>query len=94
MENLDTLELQEIKLLCKKYNINVIGDKKTLIKKLKYYLDPVVDVLNTHHGRKIPKNKEIVGANSSQKINEILKRKGQFIYYSLGYSYYIVDKVI
>ena len=72
MENLDTLELQEIKLLCKKYGISTVGDKKTLTKKLKYYLDPVVDVLNTQHSRKLPKNKEIVGANSSQKINEIL----------------------
>ena len=93
MENLDTLELQEIKLLCKKYGISTVGDKKTLTKKLKYYLDPVVDVLNTQHSRKLPENKEIVGANSTQKINEILKRKGQFIYYSLGYNYYIVDKL-
>ena len=93
MENLDTLDLQEIKTLCKKYGIGVVGDKKTLIKKLKYYLDPVVDVLNTQHLRKLPKNKEIVGSNPTQKTNEILKRKGQFIYYSLGYSYYIVDKL-
>ena len=93
MENLDTLDLQEIKTLCKKYGIGVVGDKKTLIKKLKYFLEPVADVLNTHSGRKTPKNKEIVGSNSTQKTNEILKRKGQFIYYSLGYSYYIVDKL-
>lgn len=93
MENLDTLDLQEIKTLCKKYGIGVVGDKKTLIKKLKYFLEPVADVLNTHSGRKTSKNKEIVGSNSTQKTNEILKRKGQFIYYSLGYSYYIVDKL-
>jgi hypothetical protein len=94
MENLDTLDLQEIKTLCKKYGIGVVGDKKTLIKKLKYFLEPVADVLNTHSGRKTPKNKEIVGvkADSTQKTNEVLKRKGQFLYYSLGYSYYIVDK--
>ena len=48
MENLDTLDLQEIKTLCKKYGIGVVGDKKTLIKKLKYFLEPVADVLNTH----------------------------------------------
>lgn len=94
MENLDTLQLQEIKTLCKKYNISTVGDKKSLIKKLKYYLEPVQDVLNTHTGRKVPKNKEVVGANahSNQEINSLLKRKGQFLYYSLGYNYYSVDK--
>jgi len=95
MENLDTLQLQEIKVLCKKYNISTIGDKKSLIKKLKYYLEPIPDVLNTHTGRKVPKNKEVVGVkfDSTQEINSILKRKGQFLYYSLGYSYYSVDKL-
>lgn len=94
MENLDTLQLQEIKTLCKKYNISTVGDKKSLIKKLKYYLEPVQDVLNTHTGRKVPKNKEVVGAkvDSNQEINSLLKRKGQFLYYSLGYNYYFVDK--
>ena len=94
MENLDTLQLQEIKTLCKKYNISTVGDKKSLIKKLKYYLEPVQDVLNTHTGRKVPKNKEVVGAkvDSNQEINSLLKRKGQFLYYSLGYNYYSVDK--
>ena len=52
MENLDTLQLQEIKTLCKKYNISTVGDKKSLIKKLKYYLEPVQDVLNTQFGEK------------------------------------------
>jgi hypothetical protein len=31
MENLDTLDLQEIKSLCKKYGVGTVGDKKTLI---------------------------------------------------------------
>lgn len=94
MENLDTLTLQEIKQLCKKYNIGTVGDKKTLIKKLKYFLDPIQDTLNTHTGRKIPKDKEIVGVSvtSSEKINDVLKKKGQFLYYSLGYQYYMVNK--
>jgi hypothetical protein len=94
MENLDTLDLQEIKQLCKKYSIGTVGDKKTLIKKLKYFLDPVQDVLNTHTGRKIPKDKEIVGVTvtSTEKINAVLKKKGQFLYYALGYQYYMVDK--
>jgi FKBP-type peptidyl-prolyl cis-trans isomerase SlpA len=71
-----------------------VGDKKTLIKKLKYFLDPVQDVLNTHTGRKIPKDKEIVGVTvtSTEKINAVLKKKGQFLYYALGYQYYLVDK--
>ena len=34
---LDKLDLVEIKSLCKKHGIGVIGDKKTLIKNLKYY---------------------------------------------------------
>ena len=95
MEKLELLELQEIKSLCKKYNIGVIGDKKTLIKKLKYFLDPVQDVLNTHTGRKLPKEKEIVGVkvDSTQNINSVLKRKGQFLYYSLGHNYYLADKL-
>ena len=59
MENLDTLDLQEVKSLCKKYGIGTVGDKKSLIKKLKYFLDPIQDVLNTHTGRKIPKEKEM-----------------------------------
>ena len=94
MENLDTLDLQEIKQLCKKYGIGTVGDKKSLIKKLKYFLDPVQDTLNTHTGRKIPKEKEIVGVpiNSTEKINAVLKKKGQFLYYSLGYQYYMVNK--
>jgi len=94
MENLDTLDLQEIKSLCKKYGVGTVGDKKTLIKKLKHYLDPIQDTLNTHTGRKIPKGKEIVGVspNSTEKTNIALKKKGQFLYYSLGYNYYLVDK--
>jgi hypothetical protein len=94
MEKIETLELLEIKSLCKKYGIGVIGDKKTLIKNLKYYLDPVQDVLNTHQGRKLPQGKTIVGVKVSEKerINRILKSKGSFMYYSLGYQYYLVDK--
>ena len=41
MEKLESLDLQEIKTLCKKYDVGVVGDKKTLIKKLKYFLDPI-----------------------------------------------------
>lgn len=95
MENLDSLELPEIKSLCKKYGIGVIGDKKTLIKNLKYYLDPIQDVLNTHQGRKIPQDKLIVGVklNEKEKLNTILKGKGKFLYYSLGYQYYLINKV-
>jgi hypothetical protein len=95
MENLDILDLQEIKSLCKKYGVGTVGDKKTLIKKLKYYLDPIQDTLNTHTGRKIPKGKEIVGVkvDSTQNINSVLKRKGQFLYYSLGHNYYLADKL-
>jgi hypothetical protein len=44
MENLNTLDIIEIKSLCKKYGIGVIGEKKDLIKKLKYFLDPIEDV--------------------------------------------------
>ena len=32
MEDLNKLELTEIKSLCKQYGIGVVGDKKTLIK--------------------------------------------------------------
>ena len=94
MENLDTLDLQEIKSLCKKYEISPVGDKKDLIKKLKYFLDPVEGTLNQHSGRKIPPNKKIVGLRVSEKdkLNLILKNKGSFLYYSFGYQYYIVDK--
>ena len=92
MENLNTLDIIEIKSLCKKYGIGVIGEKKDLIKKLKYFLDPIEDVLNTHPGRKLQKDQKIVGVKVSdqEKINSTLKRKGQFLYYSLGYHYYLV----
>jgi hypothetical protein len=94
MENLELLDVLEIKSLCKKYDIGVVGDKKTLIKKLKYFLNPIQDVLNVHPGRKLPQGKAIVGVKTSEKekLNLILKSKGIFMYYSLGYQYYLVDK--
>jgi hypothetical protein len=94
MEDLNKLELPEIKSLCKQYGIGVVGDKKSLIKKLKYYLDPVVGTLNVHTGRKVNPNQKIVGITISdkEKRNEIIKNKGQFLYYSLGYQYYMVTE--
>jgi hypothetical protein len=94
MENLDKLELPEIKLLCKKYGISVVGGKKDLIKNLKYYLDPVEGTMNVHSGRKLPDGKKIVGikTNEKDKLNLILKNKGSFVYYSFGYQYYFVNK--
>jgi hypothetical protein len=94
MEDLNKLELPEIKSLCKQYGISVVGDKKTLVKKLKYYLDPVEDVLNTHSGRKLPKDKKIVGVkvDNQENINNVLRKKGQFLYYSLGHQYYMVPE--
>lgn len=94
MDDLNTLELTEIKSLCKKYGIGTVGDKKTLIKKLKYYLDPVEGTINTHTGRKLNKNQKIVGVsvNKTEEINRVLKQKGQFMYYSLGYQYYLVTE--
>ena len=57
-------------------------------------MDPVEDVLNTHPGRKLPKGNKIVGvrADTTSKINEVLKNKGKFLYYSLGYHYYMVPE--
>jgi len=94
MEDLNKLELPEIKSLCKQYGIGTVGDKKSLIKKLKYFLDPIEDVLNTHPGRKLLKDKKIVGVKvfDQEKINSTLKNKGQFLYYSLGYHYYLVTE--
>jgi len=94
MENLNSLDLVAIKSLCKKYGIGTIGEKKELIKKLKYFLDPIDDVLNTHPGRKLPPEKKIIGIKSSEreKLNETLKKKGKFLYYSLGYQYYLVTE--
>jgi hypothetical protein len=95
MEDLNKLDLPEIKTLCKKYGIGTVGDKKDLIKKLKYFLDPIEDVLNTQHpGRKLQKDQKIVGVKVSdqEKINSTLKRKGQFLYYSLGHHYYLVTE--
>jgi hypothetical protein len=95
MEDLNKLDLPEVKSLCKKYGIGTVGDKKDLIKKLKYFLDPIEDVLNTQHpGRKLQKDQKIVGVKVSdqEKINSTLKRKGQFLYYSLGHHYYLVTE--
>ena len=94
MEDLNKLDLPEIKTLCKKYGIGTVGDKKDLIKKLKYFLDPIEDVLNTHPGRKLQKDQKILGIKVSdqEKINATLKRKGQFLYYSLGHHYYLVTE--
>lgn len=92
--DLEKLDLSEIKSLCKKYNVGVVGDKKTLIKKLKYFLEPVQDTLNSHTGRKLPSDKKIVGvrSNEKEKLNNIIKNKGQFLYYSFGFKYYLVNK--
>jgi hypothetical protein len=94
MEKLESLDLPEIKSLCKKYGVNVVGDKKSLIKNLNYYLDPVPETLNTHSGRKIPTDKKIVGikTNEKDKLNLIFKNKGTFLYYSFGFQYYLVSK--
>lgn len=94
MEKLESLELPEIKTLCKKYGISPVGDKKSLIKNLKYFLDPVEGTLNTHAGRKLPDGKKIVGVKVEEKdkLNLIFKNKGSFLYYSFGYKYFIVDK--
>jgi hypothetical protein len=92
--DLEKLDLSEIKSLCKKYDVGVVGDKKTLIKKLKYFLEPVQDTLNSHKGRKLPSDKKIVGVKISEKdkLNNIIKNKGQFLYYSFGFQYYLVNK--
>ena len=71
MEDLNKLELPEIKNLCKQYGIGTVGDKKSLIKKLKYFLDPVEDVLNTHPGRKLPKGNKIVGVKADTTLSLI-----------------------
>ena len=94
MENLNTLDILEIKSLCKKYGISIVGDKKDLIKKLRYFLDPIENVLNSHPNRKLNKNQKIVGVlvSDQEKINSTLKIKGQFLYYSLGYHYYLVTE--
>ena len=94
MEKLETLGLPEIKSLCKKYGISTVGDKKSLIKNLKYFLDPVEGTLNTHSGRKLPDGKKISGVkeDNKERVNFILKNKGSFLYYSMGYKYYLVDK--
>jgi hypothetical protein len=94
MKDLNTLELTEIKSLCKQYGIGVVGDKKDLIKKLKYFLDPIEDVLNTHPGRKLLNGNKIVGVKleKQEEINQVLKKKGKFLYYSLGYQYYMVPE--
>ena len=92
--NLEKLDLPEIKSLCKKYDIGVVGEKKDLIKKLKYFLDPVEETINVHSGRKIPKDKKIVGVkiNEKEKLNTIIKNKGHFLYYSFGFQYYLISK--
>lgn len=94
MEKLENLDLLEIKSLCKKHGISVVGDKKSLIKNLKYFLDPVVETLNVHTGRKLPDGKTIVGVKTNEKdrLNLIVKNKGTFLYYSFGYHYYLVSK--
>lgn len=94
MEDINKLELPEIKILCKQYGIGTIGDKKSLIKKLRHFLDPIEDVLNTHPGRKLTNDKKIVGVkvDKQEDINVVLKKKGKFLYYSLGYQYYMVPE--
>jgi hypothetical protein len=76
MENLNSLDLVAIKSLCKKYGIGTIGEKKELIKKLKYFLDPIDDVLNTHPGRKLPPEKKIIGIKLSERnLTKPLRKK-------------------
>jgi hypothetical protein len=92
--DLEKLELPEIKSLCKKYGVGTVGNKKELIKKLKYYTEPVEGTINTHPNRKLPTDKKIVAIKISEKekLSSILKNKSQFLYYSFGYHYYLVSK--
>jgi hypothetical protein len=92
MEKLDQLDLLEIKSLCKKYDISVVGDKKSLIKNLKYYLDPVEGTINVHTNKNGLKKIVGVKVNEKEKLNHILKNKGIFLYYSFGFQYYSVSK--
>jgi hypothetical protein len=92
MEKLDQLDLLEIKALCKKYDISVVGDKKSLIKNLKYYLDPVEGTVNVHTNKNGLKKNVGVKVNEKEKLNLILKNKGVFLYYSFGFQYYSVSK--
>lgn len=92
MEKLDQLDLLEIKSLCKKYDISVVGDKKSLIKNLKYYLDPVEGTINVHTNKNGLKKIVGVKVNEKEKLNLILKNKGVFLYYSFGFQYYSVSK--
>jgi len=92
MEKLDQLDLLEIKTLCKKYDISVVGDKKSLIKNLKYYLDPVEGTINVHTNKNGLKKIVGVKVNEKEKLNLILKNKGVFLYYSFGFQYYSVSK--
>jgi hypothetical protein len=92
MEKLDQLDLLEIKTLCKKYDISVVGDKKSLIKNLKYYLDPVEGTVNVHTNKNGLKKIVGVKVNEKEKLNLILKNKGVFLYYSFGFQYYSVSK--
>lgn len=55
---LEKLSTDELKLLCKQYNIVISGDNNTLLKKLKYYIEPLNDVLNNHSGRKLKKKRK------------------------------------
>lgn len=94
MEHLNKMDILELKNLCKKYSVSTIGSKKDLIKRLEYFLEPIKDVLNDHKGRKLNLDKKIVGIKINYKndLNIVLKNKGKFLYYSLGYHYYLVDK--
>lgn len=94
MEELSKLDLTEIKSLCKKHGIGIVGDKKSLIKKLNYYLEPVKGTLNTHPNRKFNDDQKIVGihVHDREKLNSVLKKKGRFLYYSMDFFYYVVKE--
>lgn len=95
-EKLDNLSLVEIKHICKSHKLPFTGTKSRLIKLILDLYKPEVVTINDHKG--LYNGKKIVGIKLTDKeglVNMgkmVEKSNAKFSYYSMGVSYYFVEK--
>lgn len=90
--------LVELKNICKLKNLQYLGTKDELIKRIIDFEKPLPTLINDHKGLTLPKDKKIVGIKIDDKkkftlINkEIEKGTVRRLYFSIDVFYYLVDK--
>lgn len=97
-DDLKTLSLQELKIICKDYKINRSGTRAELIKRIWDHVRPEPVVVHSHPASLSPDGKKIVGAKTTeteklrQLGQQVEKKQAHVIYYSMGVHYFEVNK--